>query len=82
MARANVAEIKKEEEMRNKDYVWKKPLVMKINKHRRTKDFEPAFTGDRRLNIERREFDYDEYIPERRGSKIDRRKLTNERRKN
>ena len=74
MARINLDDLRADEEARNKKYVWDKPLTFNFNKHRR------AAGRDRRLKIERREFNYDEYLPERR-SKIQRRKVGRDRRK-
>jgi hypothetical protein len=80
MARINLDELRADEEMRNKDYVWKKPLKLNINKGRRATDADVMANKDRRLSGERREYLYDEHVPElrsgaggRRVSKRDRR---------
>jgi len=64
MARIDLEEFRKEEEARNKNYVWKKNLFIGGKR----------YVDERRCNIERREFMYNIYIPERRINIDDRRK--------
>lgn len=66
MARINLDEIREDEEIRNKAYVWKKPLILNVNKGRRATDADITVNEDRRLGIDRREYQYDAHVPERR----------------